>query len=106
MVADAIPTTFEMKYYTINALYCPMILPASLQSMYIVDLAGPSLSITTADADNGSCGYTGAITSSDGLTLPNIPFTLADSDQTLQVSAIADESLVGTYSFVYTMTSA
>ena len=96
---------YAFDYYTIDAKYCPMTLPSSLQSSYSFDLSGSSQLVIPSDSpDNGQCGTSILITLSDGTALPFEPFT-TDADS-LTVSPSSNQALAGQiHSFVYSMTS-
>ena len=127
MVDD--PIKRSEKTYSVNAKYCPMILP-QFESEYVFDLnLATEIVISTIGADNGSCGFTCALSQ-----LPGEPFSLHDeSDEGLSgrrlpkrgddpddgsssststscpgllISPSTDLSLIGTeYTFTFTMIS-
>ena len=81
------------KTFIIEAKYCPMILP-NFQSVYEFDLASHTfLSISTSDADNGSCGFTGEFSN-----LPGNPFSQSTVDGRIRlfVAPSTDISLIDT----------
>ena len=98
--------------YTVEAYYCPMTMPTTLQSTYTYDPnMGTTLNIDASAADNGSaelhkCGFTADFLDKDGLALGSaFGFTLTDNNTKLAFSR-TDPSLIGTeYEVMFRMTS-